>query len=151
MNDILYIVLFIGVSTFSIALFVTIIYWIKLLRKKNNILDLRLDSAMLRYVTSLMPWINRQVEKSTEVIFQSYAHLVDIKELERTINEQTQTKIINDIRTHFYGTIPRSLSETLFKYIDQRQVDILILTSYRRMNDGFFTIKSQNNISEMEA
>ena len=111
------------------------------LYKKNKILSINEDSLTLKHVTTLMPWINVQVEKSTTVIFQNYVSLVERKILTKDIDQQTQNTIINSIRTHFYGTIPKSLSERLFKYVDQRQIDILIYTTFRKVNAGYFTIQ----------
>ena len=150
LNIILHTIGFIAVILLIVCIVCGVVQTILVLRERKKLLSLRIDSATLRHVTTLMPWINRQIEKSTEVIFQNYARLVDVKALERNITEEKQNEIINTIRTHFYGTIPKSLSETLFKYIDQRQIDILIYTSYRRENDGFFFVGSNNTINEQE-
>lgn len=140
MNTLLGVLLLVCIAAISMLCW----YTRKLLMAKTRNIELQTDHLNLQHVTSLLPWINAQIERSTEVVLNQYVSRIDEKIVERKVPQETMNAIINSIRTHFYGTIPTGLSSFLFKYIDKRQIDILILTSFRRMNAGYFTLEVSN-------
>ena len=137
MTELIYISM---LSFITILLAILIISIIILILQRIKNYKLTIDMKMLRHVTHLMPWIHAQITSSVEVTLLRYKIQVEKGELSKKINTEIYNSIINDIRTHFYGTIPKSLSEMLFKYLDRKQIEILMITEYRLQNNGFFTI-----------
>ena len=111
---------------------------------KANTTKVLYDAKILSHVTHLMPWIYAQLSKSVEITLDAYKLQVRRNIIKRDITMDTYNKIINDIRTHFYGTIPKSLSTNLFKYVDAKQIEILLLANYRLQNESYFTIVPNN-------
>lgn len=114
----------------------------KYFKVKSRYLEVIIDGKELRHVTRLMPWIYAQVAKSTEVVLDNYNDKVRANKFPKEINTEQYLEIISDIRTHFYGTVPKSLSDNMIRYISEKQIDILILAQFRKANvDGGFKIK----------
>ena len=107
---------------------------------KSKLLRINIDNKKLYHVTHLIPWIHKQIEKSTEVIVSKYMNDVQDKKIERELDPNIFVNMIKEVRDHFYGTIPKSLCHNLFEYIDSRQIDILVLTSFKRFNNNYFVI-----------
>lgn len=112
--------------------------------KKESILT---DNETLNLVNILQPWIQSNIEKSTEFVIQMYMIEVNKGNLKKKISMNEYHKIIDDIKNHFYGSIPISVNiKFLSKYIDIRQIDILIHSAFRIYNDNFFTITQKEEV-----
>lgn len=112
--------------------------------KKESILT---DNETLNLVNVLQPWIQSNIEKSTEFVIQMYMIDASKGNLKKKITMKEYHKIIDDIKNHFYGSIPISVNiKFLSKYIDIRQIDILIHSAFRIYNDNFFTITQKEEV-----
>lgn len=112
-------------------------------RAKIN--SINYDDTKLKYIQELLPYIANQIERSCQVIYLQYQTNVQFDKLKGNLDIYQYNQLIQDIRTHFYGIIPKSISgNELFKYIDPKQIDIMILNSFKvqnQMNDNFFKIE----------
>lgn len=113
------------------------------IRAKIN--SINYDDTKLKYIQELLPYIANQIERSCQVIYLQYQTNVQFDKLKGNLDIYQYNQLIQDIRTHFYGIIPKSISgNELFKYIDPKQIDIMILNSFKvqnQMNDNFFKIE----------
>lgn len=113
-------------------------------RAKIN--SINYDDTKLKYIQELLPYIANQIERSCQVIYLQYQTNVQFDKLKGNLDIYQYNQLIQDIRTHFYGIIPKSISgNELFKYIDPKQIDIMILNSFKvqnQMNDNFFKIEA---------
>ena len=132
--------------TVLILILAPLIYFLiknQYIRAKIN--SINYDSIKLKYVQELLPYIANQIERSCQAIYLQYQSNVQLDKLKRNLNISQYNQFIQDIRTHFYGIIPKSISgNELFKYIDSKQIDIMILNSFKiqnQMNDNFFKIE----------
>lgn len=114
------------------------------IRAKIN--SINYDDTKLKYIQELLPYIANQIERSCQVIYLQYQTNVQFDKLKGNLDIYQYNQLIQDIRTHFYGIIPKSISgNELFKYIDPKQIDIMILNSFKvqnQMNDNFFKIEA---------
>ena len=129
------------ISIISIIVILSAVFFIaRYYYYKGNYIKIQFDSKKLYHVTHLMPWIYAQLSKSVEVTLDIYRSQVKRNIIKRDINIDIYNKIISDIRIHFYGTIPKSLSTMLFKYVDTKQIEILLLREYYKQNEAYFNI-----------
>ena len=106
---------------------------------------LRIQSKKFNHVIKIMPWIYKQIERSTESIYSSYRTQIlanaSSSYTSNNITIDTYNTMIQEIRTHFYGSVPKVITkEILFDYIDANQIDILILNEYNKINGGYFKL-----------
>ena len=102
------------------------------------------DMETLKLMQVLQPWIQQQVEKATEFVIQKYMVDASRERIKKTLTSEQYFKLIYDIQSHFYGSIPMAVNQDyLFKYIDKKQIDVLIVSAFRIYNDNFFTIQKE--------
>lgn len=111
---------------------------------KSKYESIHIDLEKLNIVQVLQPWIHSNIEKATEFVLQKYMVDASRERISKTLTTEQYTKLIYDIRSQFYGSIPTSVNtDYLFKYIDQKQIDILIVSAFRIYNDNYFTVKPE--------
>lgn len=127
-----------GLAIILVSVFFTRYIYLKC---KNE--ELSIDRSRLQYITKLMPWIHAQIRRSVEVNVNS---VIDSSKDSQTkiVSQDEYIDLIQKIKTHFYGTIPTGLSDTLFKYITPKQIDILLLNAFNQYNSGFIKMKSNS-------
>ena len=107
--------------------------------------EINLDNIQLKYIQEFLPFIASQIERSTQIIYLQYQINVQLDKIKKNLTIEQYTQLIQDIRTHFYGITPKCMSgEYIFKYIDSKQIDIMILNTFKnqnQMNDNFFKIE----------
>ena len=125
----------------TISIVYSLYQFSNLLKNKNSNELLICDKNKLELINILQPWIQANIEKAAEFIIQKYIIEVNRNRMKKEITPEIYQKMIYDIQSHFYGSIPMSVnSEFLFKYIDRKQIDILIISAFRIYNDDFFKI-----------
>lgn len=141
MINILYCILATCVCSISIYA----IYQIgKYFSTKSNSEAIAKDMETLKLIQILQPWIQQQVEKATEFVIQKYMVDASRERIKKTLTSDQYYKLIYDIQSHFYGSIPMAVNQDyLFKYIDKKQIDVLIVSAFRIYNDNFFTIQQE--------
>ena len=126
----------------AISILIAVDYLGDLIDSKIEQIEIINDAKQLSHVTHLMPWILAQIAKSTAVVVDDYLIKVKTGKFPKEITREQYMQIIVDIRAHFYGTIPKSLSTNIHKYIDSKQIDLLILAQFGKANsEGDFKIK----------
>ena len=128
---------FLGLALILLSLFFARLIYLKC--KKETI---SIDKLKLQYITKLMPWIYAQIRRSVEVNVNTIIDSTKDNQ-NKLVSQDEYINLISRIKTHFYGTIPISLSNTMFKYVSQKQIDILLLNAFNQYNNGF--IKISNN------
>ena len=132
--------------TFIILIFLPLIYFLA----QNQYIKLKInkinyDDTKLKYIQEFLPYIAGQIERSTQAIYLQYQTNVQLNKIKKNLNINQYTQFIQDIRTHFYGITPKCISgNEMFKYIDSKQIDIMILNSFKiqnQINDNFFKIE----------
>ena len=128
---------FLGLALILLSLFFARLIYLKC--KKETI---SIDKLKLQYITKLMPWIYAQIRRSVEVNVNTIIDSTKDNQ-NKLVSQDEYINLTSRIKTHFYGTIPISLSNTMFKYVSQKQIDILLLNAFNQYNNGF--IKISNN------
>lgn len=116
----------------------------KLLYSYERINHLKHSTMELSYITKLLPWIHKQIELSVAKIIQENVGAPTAEKITKTITIDQYNKLIQDIRTHFYGSVPIIICNSMIqdKHVDTRQIDILILNEFAKQNDIFNIVMS---------
>lgn len=143
-NNILELISFIVVSCVGIIGYISY-HIVQLLNIRIKNYRLHNDAKELQHITHLMPWIYAQIAKSTGVIVDRYQVMANMDKFPKTITKEQYLQIIVDIRSHFYGTIPKTLVANIHSYVDPKQIDAYIIAQFGKSNDdGFFKIKTDS-------
>ena len=121
---------------------------------KANYHKFKLETNSIRYSTSsLIPWIEQAIEKSADKVYQEYILRSQAGLIKKELSRDEYDNFINDVRSQFYGSIPENLLNTILKYIDLRQLEIMILSSFKYTNikyDFYFKLNNEENFSAAE-
>lgn len=110
----------------------------KLIRVAEKVCNEVYSNKKLQNAVTLMPYINAQAEKSAEFVINKNMSLVDRGLIKKVLSPQEYVKLIADTKTHFYGTIPHGISRDMNNYVAPKQIDVLILNAFQKINSGFF-------------
>ena len=130
-------------SLITLSLIIVIGFYSRYIYYKGNINKLICDKNKLELVSKLLPWIHDHLSSAINTVLDKYRLLVMNDKMSKIITVDQYYEIIEAIRIQFYGTIPKGFNqEVLFQYIDSKQIDIMIVSYFKTLND-IFKIKSE--------
>lgn len=130
-------------SLITLSLIIVIGLYSRFLYYKGNINKIIYDKNKLELVSKLLPWIHDHLSSAINTVLDKYRLLVMSDKMSKTITIDQYYEIIENVRVQFYGTIPKGFNqEVLFQYIDSKQIDIMIMSYFKTLND-IFKIKSE--------
>ena len=130
-------------SLITLSLIIVIGFYSRYIYYKGNINKLICDKNKLELVSKLLPWIHDHLSSAINTVLDKYRLLVMNDKMSKIITVDQYYEIIEAIRIQFYGTIPKGFNqEVLFQYIDSKQIDIMIMSYFKNLND-IFKIKSE--------
>ena len=130
-------------SLITLSLIIVIGLYSRFLYYKGNINRIIYDKNKLELVSKLLPWIHDHLSSAINTVLDKYRLLVMSDKMSKTITIDQYYEIIENVRVQFYGTIPKGFNqEILFQYIDSKQIDIMIMSYFKTLND-IFKIKSE--------
>ena len=110
----------------------------KLIRVLERVCNEAYSNKKLQNIVTLMPYVNAQAEKSAEFVVSKSIDMANRGLMKKTLDPRDYTKLILDTKTHFYGTIPHGISRDMNKSVAPKQIDVLILNAFQKINSGFF-------------
>lgn len=130
-------------SLITLSLIIVIGFYSRYMYYKGNINKLICDKNKLELVSKLLPWIHDHLSSAINTVLDKYRLLVMNDKMSKIITVDQYYEIIEAIRVQFYGTIPKGFNqEVLFQYIDSKQIDIMIISYFKTLND-IFKLKSE--------
>lgn len=130
-------------SLITLSLIIVIGFYSRYMYYKGNINKLICDKNKLELVSKLLPWIHDHLSSAINTVLDKYRLLVMNDKMSKIITIDQYYEIIEAIRIQFYGTIPKGFNqEVLFQYIDSKQIDIMIISYFKTLND-IFKLKSE--------
>lgn len=130
-------------SLITLSLIIVIGFYSRYMYYKGNINKLICDKNKLELVSKLLPWVHDHLSSAINTVLDKYRLLVMNDKMSKIITVDQYYEIIEAIRVQFYGTIPKGFNqEVLFQYIDSKQIDIMIISYFKTLND-IFKLKSE--------
>ena len=130
-------------SLITLSLIIVIGFYSRYIYYKGSINKLICDKNKLELVSKLLPWIHDHLSSAINTVLDKYRLLVMNDKMSKIITVDQYYEIIEAIRIQFYGTIPKGFNqEVLFQYIDSKQIDIMIISYFKTLND-IFKLKSE--------
>lgn len=125
-------------SLITLSLIVIIGLYSRYIYYKGNINKLICDRKKLDLVSKLLPWVHDHLSSAINTVLDKYRLLVMSDKMPKIITINQYYEILEDIRVQFYGTIPKGFNqEVLFQYIDSKQIEIMIISYFKTLNDIF--------------
>lgn len=127
----------------TLSLIIVIGFYSRYIYYKGSINKLICDKNKLELVSKLLPWIHDHLSSAINTVLDKYRLLVMNDKMSKIITIDQYYEIIEAIRVQFYGSIPKGFNqEVLFQYIDSKQIDIMIISYFKTLND-IFKLKSE--------